>query len=80
MLPTKFTGKSKRWGKKVTGWYVEVEGRHFLVKDNAGLRYHECPDGILGIAEVIPETLEANTPAIKHLEHSSRDKENTDGT
>lgn len=46
--------KDDKW---VYGWYAKVEGKHFIITENAGLRYHECPDGIHGIEEVIPETV-----------------------
>ena len=61
MRPIESRGKRKDNGEWAYGWYAEVEGYYFIIDKNAILRYHDCPDGIHGIVEVLPETVGQST-------------------
>ena len=77
MREIKFRGKRVDNGEWAYGWYVKVQGKHYIVmdlatllpltaygayaKDGSGWKEHFGTYGIAGFVEVIPETVGQST-------------------
>lgn len=56
--PKKFRGLTKDTKRWAFGYYCQVEGRHFIILNDAELDTDViCDSGITGIIEVLPETV-----------------------